>query len=275
MAIDDVDLRIVRVGIEIEGRINWYEGLRIKAAGTKYANPLQNDCTVTISGLSSAVRERLLTDTSPYNPSRTPKRLIVDAGRQSYGTFRVFVGDITSAEPSPPPDVDVVIKAKTENSQAMQVAAVSAGPITRVSAIAQQVAQNLGVGLLFEAADKNVSNWSYTGPALKMVSRLAEMGGVRAFIDDEMLIVKDQGSVIRGAVRILNMDSGLVGIPKATEKGLDVTFLIDRETKLGGLLRLDSRMNRPLNGDYSIDQLKFDITTDEDPFFYQAQCTRL
>lgn len=273
--VDQVDRRIVRVGIEIDGRINYYDGLRVKASGTKYANPLQNDCTVTISGLSMDTRDRLLTDTSPYNPSPTPKRLILDVGRESFGTFRLFIGDITSAEPGPPPDVDVVIKAKTENAQAMSVAAVSLGPISRVSAISQQVAKQLGIGLLFEAADKNVANWSFTGPALKLVRRLEEMGGVRAFIDDDIMIVKDLGQTIRGAVRVLSMDSGLVGIPKATEKGLDVTFLIDRETKLGGLLRLDSRMNKALNGDYSIDQLKFDVATDEDPFFYQAQCTRL
>lgn len=273
--VDQVDRRVIRVGIEIAGRINWYDGLRVKASGTKYANPLQNDCSLTISGLSMAVRDRLLTDASPYNPSPTPRRLIIDAGRESYGTFRLFIGDITSAEPGPPPDVDIVIKAKTENAQAMNVAAVSFGASARVSSIAQQVAKEIGVGLLFEAADKNVANWSFTGPALKLVRRLEEMGGVRAFIDDDLLIVKDAGSVIRGAVRVLNLDSGLVGIPKATEKGLDVTFLIDRETKLGGMLRLDSRMNKALNGDYSIDQLKFDVASHEDSFFYQAQCTRL
>lgn len=273
--VDQVDRRVIRVGIEIAGRINWYDGLRVKASGTKYANPLQNDCSLTISGLSMAVRDRLLTDTSPYNPSPTPRRLIIDAGRESYGTFRLFIGDITSAEPGPPPDVDLVIKAKTENAQAMNVAAVSFGASARVSNIAQQVAKEIGVGLLFEAADKNVANWSFTGPALKLVRRLEEMGGVRAFIDDDLLIVKDAGSVIRGAVRVLNLDSGLVGIPKATEKGLDVTFLIDRETKLGGMLRLDSRMNKALNGDYSIDQLKFDVASHEDSFFYQAQCSRL
>ena len=273
--VDQVDRRVIRVGIEIDGRINYYDGLRVKASGTKYANPLQNDCTVTISGLSMSVRDRLLTDTSPYNPSPTPRRLIIDAGRESYGTFRLFIGDITSAEPGPPPDVDLVIKAKTENAQAMNVAAVSFGATSRLSSIAQQTAKEIGVGLLFEAADKSIANWSFTGPALKLVRRLEEMGNVRAFIDDDLLIVKDMGSVIRGAVRVLNLDSGLVGIPKATEKGLDVTFLIDRETKLGGMLRLDSRMNKALNGDYSIDQLKFDIATHEDPFFYQAQCTRL
>ena len=273
--VDQVDRRVIRVGIEISGQINWYDGLRVKASGTKYANPLQNDCTVTISGLSMAVRDRILTDTSPYNPSPTPRRLIIDAGRESYGTFRLFIGDITSAEPGPPPDVDLVIKAKTENAQAMNVAAVSFGATSQLSSIAQQTAKEIGVGLLFEAAEKSIANWSFTGPALKLVRRLEEMGSVRAFIDDDLLIVKDMGSVIRGAVRVLNLDSGLVGIPKATEKGLDVTFLIDRETKLGGMLRLDSRMNKALNGDYSIDQLKFDVATHEDPFFYQAQCTRL
>lgn len=273
--VDQVDRRVIRVGIEIAGRINWYDGLRVKASGTKYANPLQNDCTLTISGLSMSVRDRILTDTSPYNPSPTPRRLIIDAGRESYGTFRLFIGDITSAEPGPPPDVDLVIKAKTENAQAMNVAAVSFGATTRLSNIAQQTAKEIGVGLLFEAADKSIANWSFTGPALKLVRRLEDMGNVRAFIDDDLLIVKNMGSVLRGAVRVLNLDSGLVGIPKATEKGLDVTFLIDRETKLGGMLRLDSRMNKALNGDYSIDQLKFDVATHEDPFFYQAQCTRL
>lgn len=273
--VDQVDRRVIRVGIEIAGRINWYDGLRVKASGTKYANPLQNDCTLTISGLSMSVRDRILTDTSPYNPSPTPRRLIIDAGRESYGTFRLFIGDITSAEPGPPPDVDLVIKAKTENAQAMNVAAVSFGATSRLSNIAQQTAKEIGVGLLFEAADKSIANWSFTGPALKLVRRLEEMGGIRAFIDDDLLIVKNMGSVLRGAVRVLNLDSGLVGIPKATEKGLDVTFLIDRETKLGGMLRLDSRMNKALNGDYSIDQLKFDVATHEDSFFYQAQCTRL
>ena len=76
-------------------------------------------------------------------------------------------------------------------------------------------------------------------------------------------------------MRILTLDSGLVGIPKATEKGLDVTFLIDRETRLGGTLRLDSKQNKALNGDYKIDQLKFDVATHDEPFFYQAQCSRL
>lgn len=270
-----VDLRRVRVGIELDGRIAYYEGLNIRASGTKYANPLQNECSVTVTGLSMATRDRILTDSSPFAKSKTPRRLIIDAGRESYGFFRVFVGDITSAEPAPPPDVALTIKAKTENAQSMAVASVSAGALSRLSSISEQVAKQLGVGLRFEAQEKNIANWSFTGAAIRLVNRLAEMGGVSAFIDDDLLIVKDRAKALRGDMRILSLDSGLVGIPKASEKGVDVEFLIDQEAKLGGTLRLDSKMNKALNGDYRIDQLNFDISTHDDAFFYQAQCSRL
>lgn len=269
------DLRRIRFGIEISGRINWYEGLRVRAGGTKFANAQQNECTLTVSGLSMSTRDHLLTETSPFNSNRTPKRLIIEVGRVSTALFRIFIGDIVSAEPSAPPDVDVIIKAKTQSAQAGNVVAIASGPISKLSAISQRVADEIGLGLDFQALDKNISNFSYTGAALKMVNLLQDSGGVRAFIDDETLIVKNYGSALAGRIRILGADTGMVGIPKATEKGLDVTFLIDSESLLGGMIRLDSKMNKSLNGDYVIDQLKFDVASHEDPFFYSATCSRV
>ena len=268
------DLRRIRFGIEISGRINWYEGLRVRAGGTKFANAQQNECTLTVSGLSMSTRDHLLTETSPFNSNRTPKRLILEVGRVSTALFRIFIGDIVSAEPSAPPDVDVIIKAKTQSAQAGNVVAIASGPISKLSAISQRVADEIGLGLDFQALDKNISNFSYTGAALKMVNLLQDSGGVRAFIDDETLIVKSYGSALSGRIRILGAETGMVGIPKATEKGLDVTFLIDSESLLGGMIRLDSKMNKSLNGDYVIDQLKFDVASHEDPFFYSATCSR-
>lgn len=268
------DLRRIRFGIEISGRINWYEGLRVRASGTKFANAQQNECTLTVTGLSMTTRDHLLTETSPFNSNRTPKRLILEVGRLSTALFRIFIGDIVSAEPSSPPDVDVIIKAKTQSAQAGNVVAIASGPLSKLSAISQRVADEIGLGLDFQAIDKNVSNFSYTGAALKMVNLLQDSGGVRAFIDDEILIVKNYGQALSGRIRILSVDTGMVGIPKATEKGLDVTFLIDSESLLGGMLRLDSKMNKSLNGDYVIDQLKFDVASHEDPFFYSATCSQ-
>lgn len=268
------DLRRIRFGIEISGKINWYEGLRVRASGTKFANAQQNECTLTVTGLSMTTRDHLLTETSPFNSNRTPKRLMIEVGRVSTALFRIFIGDIVSAEPSSPPDVDVIIKAKTQSAQAGSVVAIASGPLSKLSAISQRVADEIGLGLDFQAIDKNVSNFSYTGAALKMVNLLQDSGGVRAFIDDEILIVKNYGQALSGRIRILSVETGMVGIPKATEKGLDVTFLIDSESLLGGMLRLDSKMNKSLNGDYVIDQLKFDVASHEDPFFYSATCSQ-
>ncbi|MFU1946108.1 baseplate hub protein, partial [Bordetella avium] len=113
------------------------------------------------------------------------------------------------------------------------------------------------------------------GGALGQINRLAEAGGVRAFLDDDRLIVQDFGKATAGRVKVLNLNSGLVGIPKANDKGVDVTYLIDGESVLGGKLILESKFNRALNGSYKVDQLKFDVASHEDPFFYTALCSRL
>lgn len=270
-----LDLRRIRIGIEVSGQIKFYEGLRVKVNGTKYADPMQNDCTVTVSGLNQATRDYLLTETSPFNDNRTPKRLIVEVGRQSTGMFRMFVGDIVSSEPSSPPDLDVTIKAKTQNAQAGKVVSKAGPKSATLSALARQVAADLGLTLEFDAQDKNIGNYQHTGAALKQVDKLSAAGGVVAYIDDNKLVVKDSKRPLSNRTRVLNKDSGMVGVPKINEKGITVQFLIDAETTLGGALQIQSSINPAINGSYVINQLKFDANTHETPFFYTANCARL
>lgn len=156
----------------------------------------------------------------------------------------------------------------------MDVVSSSGQAMQKLSELAKTVADACKVKLDFQATDKNIANWYFCGAALKQVNRLQEAGGVKAFIDDDVLLVKDSDKALNGRIRILSMNTGMVGIPKATEKGLDVRFLIDGESVLGGMLRLDSKVNKSLNGDYIIEQLKFDIASHDEPFFYQATCKR-
>lgn len=270
-----LDLRRIRVGIEINGRVQFYEGMRVKVSGTKYANPLTNECTVVITGLSQTTRDYILTEASPFNDNRTPKRLIVEVGRISTGLFRLFLGDIESAEPSPPPDIDLTIKAKTQSSAGGQLVARSGAAQTPLSSLAKAVADDMGLNLDFQAQEKNIGNFTHTGSALQQVDKLQEAGGVSAYIDDDKLVVKDLAAPLSGRVRVLHKNSGLVGIPKPTEKGVKATFLIDPETAIGGGLRIESKLNVALNGDYVINQLSFDAQSHADSFFYTALATRL
>lgn len=270
-----LDLRRIRIGIEVSGAVNWYEGLRVRVSGTKHADPTKNDCTVIVSGLNRQTRDYLLTETSPFNDNPTPKRLIVEVGRERTGMFRLFMGDIVSAEPSQPPDLDVTIKAATMVAQAGNVISTSAPPTCPLSVIAKQVASDLGVTLDFQAQDKNIGNYQHTGACLDQVRKLQESGGVSAYIDDNILVVKDIDRPLNGRMRILNKDSGMVGIPRANETGVSVTYLIDPDTAIGGGLRIQSKINRAISGDYVINQLKFEATTHDTPFFYTAETTRL
>jgi len=271
MALDD---RIVRIGIEIDGQIKYYEGLAITATGTKFANANQNCATVTIANLDKKTCDYILTETSPFNKNRSPKRLIIEAGRKSYGYTQIYIGDITKAKPSQPPDITLTIEAQTGASLKGKILARNQPSQMALRRIAKQVAEDNGLTLDFQATDKNIANYSYTGAALKQVDKLGESGLVNAYVDDNTLIVKDTNVPLTGKTRILNLDTGMIGIPDLDEQGLKVTFFIDNQTTLGSGLEVTSKINPAANGIYVIYKLSFNIASRDVPFYWIAECTR-
>lgn len=271
----EIDDRLVRISVEVNGQLKRFEGLALTARGTKYANANQNDCEVVVTNLTSLSREYLLTETSPFNANRTPKRFIVEAGRKSYGFGKIFEGVIASASPSQPPDIALTIKALTKNDAKGNVIARTQPASTKLSQVAQQVANDLDLSLVFEAQDKQLSNYAYTGGALKQVGALGLAGNVNAFVDDGTLVIKDAASALSGTMRVLDLDSGLIGIPEITEQGVKVKYLLDNTSRLGGLLRVRSKLNPAASGDYAIYKLGFDITSRDNPFYWIAEARRL
>lgn len=271
----DIDPRLVRISVEINGQLKRFEQLALTARGTKYANANQNDCEVVITNLTSIARDYLLTETSPFNENRTPKRFVVEAGRASYGYSKIFEGTIASATPSQPPDIMLTIKALTGNDAKGNVVARTQPEQARLSAVAQQVANDLGATLVFEAQDKQLANYNFTGGALKQIDALGKAGGVNAYLDDGALVVKDADAPLSGTARVLDLDSGLVGIPEITEQGVKVKYLLDNTSRLGGLLRVRSKLNPAASGDYAIYKLGFDITSRDVPFYWIAEARRI
>lgn len=270
----ELDPRLMRVGIEIDGRIKWYaQDFAITASGTKYANPLQNECEVKITNVDKATRDYLLTETSPLNKNRTPKKLMVEAGRVSTGLALVYEGDITSAVGSQPPDIQVTIKAKTGDFQKGNVISRSNAQ-TPLSNIAQNVANDLGLKLDFQAKEKQIANYSHSGAALKQVDRLGTTGAVNAYINNGTLVVKDLNIPLQGRTRVLNIDTGMIGIPEFTEQGIKVKMLFDNQTDLGYGLDITSIMNPAANGIYSVYKMQFELTSRDTPFYLIAEAVR-
>jgi hypothetical protein len=269
-----LDPRIVKIGIEINGQIRYYEGLAVTASGTKYANPIQNECEIKITNLAKETRDFILTESSPLNANRTRKQVYVEAGRESYGTAILFQGDIVSVTGGQPPDITITIKAQTGAWEKGNIVAVGQPGQAKLSAIAGQVAGSMGLTLDFQAKDKNVSNHNFTGAALKQVDKLGTAGAVNAYVDDGRLVVKDYNIPLSGRVRVLDMDSGMIGVPEFTEQGIKVKFLLDNQSVLGGGLRIKSKTNPAADGDYVIYKLGFEVASRDTPFYYIAEAVR-
>lgn len=270
-----INPRILRVGVEVDGVMRYYEGLAIVASGTKTANAAENECEVKITNLSKQTRDYILTETSPFNQSKKPKRLILEAGRESTGLSVVFIGDITSATIGQPPDIEIHLKASTKSTEKGNIIARSAGGDTNLSAIAKDVAKDLGLTLQFEATDKKISNYSHTGANTKQVVALGKAGGVNAYIDDDKLVVKNNNAALKGASQTLNLESGMIGTPEITEHGIKVKYLYNNNSAIGGALIIESKLNPAASGSYSIFKLNFDISNRDTQFYLTAEAKRL
>lgn len=298
-----LDPRLLRIGIEVDGNIKWYEDLQIQASGTKYANAKFNECEVKITNLDKKTRDYLLTETSPFTKAKVPKEgekteagataakdqkpkdgeiapavlsgkyLYIQAGRQSYGYSNLYIGEITSATIALPPDIVLTIKSMTGYMKKGWVLAKSF-PTALLSTIAAEVASDLGYTLIFEAQDKQISNYTFTGGAMEQVEQLGKMGRVNAYVDDTNLVIKDYDTALKGNAKLLNMDTGLIGIPEITEFGVKVKYLFDTDTVLGGLLKVESKLNPIVNGVYTIYKLQFDLSNRDDQFYWIVEARR-
>jgi hypothetical protein len=271
-----LDQRLIRVSIEVDGEIKQYDqNFGITASGMKFANPLQNEAKVKIANLTKSDRDYLLTATSPFNKSRKLKTLKLEAGRVSSGLSLIYQGDINKCYPSQPPDIWVEFDCLTGQYVNGKLVQATQPGQTKLSTIAKQIAADTGLNLNFQATDKNISNYSFTGSAGKQINGLGSLGAVSAYQDDGSLIVKDIHLPLSGQIRILDKYSGMVGIPQLTELGVKVKYLIDKESKLGGALQISSVIYPTINGKYVIFKLGFELASREEPFYFDAECLRV
>jgi len=143
-----------------------------------------------------------------------------------------------------------------------------------MSQIAGDVASSMGLSFKFQATDRNVANYAYTGSAAGQVDKLNKLGGMDAYIDDGMLVCKNRGMPLADAVHTLSSESGMIGQVEVTEWGVRVRCLLSPNVQLGGTLNLTSTQNPSLNGSYTIYKTGFQIATRDAPFYDVIEATR-
>ena len=252
-----------------------YDQLAISANGQKFANPNQGECTISITNLARDVRDFIATETSPFNQNRRPKKITLEAGRVSTGLSLVYTGNVFRSTIGQPPDQVTTIKCLSGQFIKERTIATSLPGTIPLSRIVQQVAADARLGLENQATDRTISNWNFTGSALKQIDKLAAVPGINAFVDNDRLIIKNRAQALTGRLRVLSPQTGLIGIPQPTDRGLRVTMLYDNQTQLGGALEIRSNRYPAFNGLYQIYKLGFSIANRETPFYLIADVTRL
>lgn len=278
MSFDD---RIVRVTVDFgNGQKKTYEDLRILAQGRQEGCAILSECSIKIFNMNKNDRDLLLKDTSPFSPKtginydRKPKVVTLEVGRKSYGTFQIFKGNVIASNPTQPPDIGVTLKSMTGSLLLWNIIATSQPESTQLSTIAKTVADDIDASLDFQATDKAINNYSFTGSVIKQMQKLEDVGGVNVFLNNDKLVVKDKGKPLNGNTFVLNQKTGLIGIPEVTEQGIRAKCLINPAIKLGGSIKIESENNPAANGTYTIYKLNYDIANRDTPFYYIIESTR-
>ena len=270
-----LDQRLLRVGIELDGELRFYDELAITVTGQKFASPNQAECNITIANLSKDVRDFILTETSPFNTNRTRKSVIVEAGRESYGTTVLYRGDISRSSVSQAPDNILALKCLTGQFNKGNLVGISGGSSESLRVLSERVATANGLALRFEVQDKQIANYSFTGAALRQVDELSAAANSDVYVDDSELVVKDFNTPIAGSRIRVSKDQGLVGIPQLTEQGVRITFFYTPAARLGGQIELESDQYPAASGNYVIYRLKFNLANRDTPFYYTAEARRV
>lgn len=269
-----IDNRLLKVEIEVGNEIRTYSELDISASGTKVSNEIPNDFTIKITNLSKETRDRILTETNILNKNLKKRSIALYAGRVSTGYSLIYKGDIRQASPTQPPDIGVTFTAFTGDTAKFETTSRSGGEMIKLSVLAKQIANDLGLNLVFEATDKQIGSYSYTGSKTKEVAMLNEVGGVSAYIDDDDLVVRNTSTPQKGYSFDINKYNGMIGVPTVNERGVSVKILFNPEIIVGSQINLNSEINPSANGSWCVYKINYDLQNRNQSFYMTLEASQ-
>ena len=274
-----MDKRICYVQIQTPSGDKEIHNISMHGRITRKMSETGSDAKIAIANLSREDVEYLTTYTSPYVDQNKKKRINIFAGYESTGVGLIFSGDIYSALPEGLPDTWLNIEAKTEYFNQQNIITMSQGRML-VKNLAAIIANQLGCEFIWRASSqKYVDSFNFSGAKAKLVNRLNDLGEFYAFIDNNILYCIDrnedapqqQNSSVKtkGTIKLINGDSGLIGLPQPDEYGVKIKVLLDPAVKLGDWFKLESKRLPIVNGYYQVYEMTFDFATREPQFYLE------
>jgi len=272
------DNRIFDLTISLAGEIiaQYDQSFYIIATGTRYTNGNFGECAMRIDNISKIIRDYIITQTTPWANPRQNAQITLNVGRESYGTFQLFQGDMIGANVTQPPDIGLTFRAATSAATIGYANAVSSPPSATLLSICQQVANNLSAGsptpivLDFQSTQggKSIGNYTFSGPVTNQVNKLATLADITAHVENGKLTILDIGTPRVAVPIVVNAQTGMVGVPEITEIGVRVRMLIQNNILLGSPVTVQSVLNPSANGNFYVVRLSFEVASRDTPFYW-------
>ena len=201
----------------------------------------------------------------------------------------IFAGDIYSALPEGLPDTWLNIEAKTNYFEQQNIITYSQDSAP-VKDIATNLASQLGYELSWQSkSQKIIDAFNFNGAKAKLLNKLNQLDNFRAFIDNNILFVIDKdeeppeqnetpqtyagqprnNQKETGSIKIVNGDTGLIGLPQPDEYGVKIKVLLDPSVAIGDWFKLESQRLPIVNGFYQVYEMTFDFATREPQYYLE------
>lgn len=280
--------RAWRLQIEIGDKIKTYQELSYDDTSLKIEFDITNGIYgafasghITIYNLDLDDMQYLANCVNPYGKFKRNK-ISLEAGY--VGLLGVIIsGNIIEAEAdftSPDNRITFKITGGIGNNLTNNSVQTSLNGSVDFKTICNECAKKNGLKLKY---DKNIAkrflqDFSFLGSPFQMIEQLRNyFNDLNIFIDETSsllnVLLKEGGEEINK--QVLSKDTGLIGKPKPTMLGVNVTTFLNINLKAGGLIELKNEKLTQFNGVYRIQELKHRGSNMTDDWFSDLTMQRV
>lgn len=219
-------------------------GFRMLADAMSPGGDSMGACQIRVFGLSNDLMNKLTTIGQVNTAIRAKNSILLAAGEKDGVLSTVFQGTILDAwadyNSSPEVAFNIIAYAGLDAAVKPVNATSYKGP-TDVATILSDLAQN-EMGLAFEGngVDVKLSSPYLHGTALDKVRAITRAADVGWTIDRGTLAIWPRIGSRQGTIPLISPDTGMVGYPSLSSKGMTVRMLYNENIRFGGDIQVQS-----------------------------------
>jgi hypothetical protein len=261
--------RVCYIEVETNGKLmKKLDGLAIKGRVSRKMGSVFSEARLSVANLTKDDVEFLTTYTSPYMNPSVRKKINIYAGYENTGYGQIFTGEIYKALPNGMPDTWLDIEAKSLYYEQRTPLSYGVNNIT-TKELAQSVATQLNLTLDWLASEvKTLDSFNFAGSQAELIKEFNQLTDAMMFEDNGILKVVDRASkTTNGKIKLINVHTGMIGLPEPDQFGIKVKCLLDPSLSCGSWIKVESIKLPALNGQYQIYTLDFDFANRESAFY--------